>query len=112
MAGLSQHCIRSHQCRRKVYVCWNMRGVLRLRAFSVHSYANTEDLHLVTKAFCVGFASFVKLVVGVFKRATIITPVTAFDRNMLLKVWTELDYRCDMCRMTKGAHIEHLYYVK
>ncbi|GBM30406.1 hypothetical protein AVEN_220999-1 [Araneus ventricosus] len=28
-------------------VCWNMRSVLRLRAFSVHSYANTENLHLV-----------------------------------------------------------------
>ncbi|GBN49146.1 hypothetical protein AVEN_255907-1 [Araneus ventricosus] len=42
-----------------------MRSVLRLRGFSVHSYTNTEELHLVTKAFCVGFESFVKLVVCV-----------------------------------------------
>ena len=27
---------------------------------------------------------------------------------MLQTVWNELDYRVDVCRMTKGAHIEHL----
>ena len=25
-----------------------------------------------------------------------------------LSVWNELDYRVDICRITKGAHIEHL----
>ena len=25
-----------------------------------------------------------------------------------LSVWNELDYRVDVCRITKGAHIEHL----
>ena len=25
-----------------------------------------------------------------------------------LPVWNELDYRVDVCRITKGAHIEHL----
>jgi len=28
--------------------------------------------------------------------------------NMLETVWNELDYRVDVCRITKGAHIEHL----
>ena len=28
---------------------------------------------------------------------------------MLDSVWNELDYRVDVCRITKGAHIEHLY---
>ncbi|GBM96310.1 hypothetical protein AVEN_6823-1 [Araneus ventricosus] len=32
--------------------------------------------------------------------------VTEIDGNMLLNVWTELDYRWDVCRVTKGAHIE------
>ncbi|GBL75319.1 hypothetical protein AVEN_155599-1 [Araneus ventricosus] len=50
------------ECRKRVFVFWNMRSVLRLRAFSVHSYANKKKMHLVTNAFCVGFASFVKLV--------------------------------------------------
>ena len=26
----------------------------------------------------------------------------------LQTVWNELDYRADVCRITKGAHIEHL----
>ena len=28
--------------------------------------------------------------------------------DMLQTVWKELDYRVDVCRITKGAHIEHL----
>ena len=30
------------------------------------------------------------------------------DEDMLRSVWTELDYRIDICRVTKGSHIEHL----
>jgi hypothetical protein len=36
---------------------------------------------------------------------------TAFETitvDMLQTVWKELDYRVDDCRITKGAHIEHL----
>ena len=28
--------------------------------------------------------------------------------DMLIRVWQELYYRLDVCRVTKGAHIEHL----
>jgi len=28
--------------------------------------------------------------------------------NMLMRVWQELEYRIDVCRVTSGAHIEHL----
>jgi len=28
--------------------------------------------------------------------------------DMLQTVWNELDYRVDICRITKGAHIEHI----
>jgi hypothetical protein len=34
--------------------------------------------------------------------------VDAIDRQMLQGVWQELDYRIDICRVTKGEHIEHL----
>ena len=34
--------------------------------------------------------------------------VASLDENMLWSVWTELDYRIDICRVTKGSHIEHL----
>jgi hypothetical protein len=26
----------------------------------------------------------------------------------IARVWQELDYRIDICRVTKGGHIEHL----
>jgi len=38
-----------------------------------------------------------------------ITAVVALvDRDMLTRVWKEMDYRVDVCRITKDAHIEHL----
>jgi len=36
---------------------------------------------------------------------------TAIETNtadMLQRIWDELDYRVDVCRITNGAHIEHL----
>jgi hypothetical protein len=34
--------------------------------------------------------------------------VAAIDHLMLQHVWQELGYRIDICRVTKGGHIEHL----
>jgi hypothetical protein len=34
--------------------------------------------------------------------------IETIGRNMLEKVWDELDYRMDICRVTNGANIEHL----
>lgn len=34
--------------------------------------------------------------------------VDTIDHDMLGRVWQELDYRADVCRVTRGAHIEHL----
>jgi hypothetical protein len=28
--------------------------------------------------------------------------------NMLMRVWQELEYRIDVCRVIRGAHIKHL----
>jgi hypothetical protein len=28
--------------------------------------------------------------------------------HVIYRVWQELDYRIDICRVTKGRHIEHL----
>ena len=47
-------------------------------------------------------ASISELKVGI---RTAIETITA-DR--LQTVWNELDYRVDVCRITKGAHIEHI----
>jgi hypothetical protein len=37
----------------------------------------------------------------------ITTAIETTDRNMLERVWNELDYGLDICRVTNGAHIEH-----
>jgi hypothetical protein len=34
--------------------------------------------------------------------------VAAVDRQMLQRVWQELEYKIDICRVTRGGHIEHL----
>ena len=36
------------------------------------------------------------------------TAIETISADMLQTVWNELDYRVDVCRITKGAHIEHL----
>jgi hypothetical protein len=41
-------------------------------------------------------------------RQRIAEAVAVIDRQMLQRVWQELDYRIDTCRFTKGGHIEHL----
>ena len=34
--------------------------------------------------------------------------VALIDSEMLTRLWNEIDYRIDVCRITKGGHIEHL----
>ena len=45
---------------------------------------------------------------GVMRVATCIYIFEMIVADMLQTVWNELDYRVDVCRITKGAHIEHL----
>jgi hypothetical protein len=41
-------------------------------------------------------------------RQRIVEAVAAIDRQMLQRVWQELDYMIDIFRVSKGGHIEHL----
>jgi hypothetical protein len=41
-------------------------------------------------------------------RRRIMEAVAAIDRQMLQRVWQELEYRIDICTVTKSEHIEHL----
>jgi hypothetical protein len=34
--------------------------------------------------------------------------VNNIDAPMLKRVWQELEYRMDVCRVTRGAQIEHI----
>jgi hypothetical protein len=40
-------------------------------------------------------------------KARIIAAVKNIGALMLTRVWQELEYRIDVCRVTRGAHIEH-----
>jgi hypothetical protein len=41
-------------------------------------------------------------------KTRIIEAAKNIDAPMLTRVWQELKYRIDVCRVTRGAHIEHL----
>ena len=41
-------------------------------------------------------------------KARIIAAVKNIDAPMLTRVWQELECHVDMCRVTRGAHIERL----
>ena len=41
-------------------------------------------------------------------RNPITTAMALVDRDMLTRVWKEIDYRIDVCRITKGGHVENL----
>ena len=41
-------------------------------------------------------------------RNRITAAVALVDRDMLTRVWNEMDYHIEVCRITKGGHIEHL----
>ena len=36
------------------------------------------------------------------------TAIQTITADMLQTVWNELNYRVDVCRITKGAHMENL----
>jgi hypothetical protein len=38
----------------------------------------------------------------------IVEAVVAIDRQKLQRVWQEVAYRIDICRVNKGGHIEQL----
>jgi hypothetical protein len=40
-------------------------------------------------------------------KARITAVVKNTDAPMLTRVWQELEYRIDFCRVTRGAYIEH-----
>jgi hypothetical protein len=41
-------------------------------------------------------------------RQRIVEAVTTIDHGMLQHVWQELDYRIDVCHVTRSEYMEHL----
>jgi hypothetical protein len=41
------------------------------------------------------------------RKEKIVAAMSTIENDMLRRACDELDYRIDMCRVTRGAHIEH-----
>jgi hypothetical protein len=39
--------------------------------------------------------------------SSITAAVALVDRDMLTRMWDQMDYRIDVCRITEGGHIEN-----
>jgi hypothetical protein len=65
-------------------------------------YTSDRNIRIVNFVFPPFPASIPELKIPI---RTVIETITA---DMIQTVWNELNYRVDVCRITKGAHIEHL----
>ena len=83
---------------RRRFVCLHLMNVGQLQLSSGNSAPNSVKNRHLTTPFEDGMHSF--------KRQGACVKETTAD--MLQTVWNELDCRVDVCRITKGAHIEQL----
>jgi len=85
------------------------------KSFCVLEYHTSKSVVTVQRAFR---AKYAKVFVPPLPcdladlKARIIAAMKNFDALMLTRVWQELEYRIDVCRVTRGAHIEHLQFKK
>ena len=91
------------------------------QSFCVLEYARTSYVVTVQRRFRAEFQKAASVFNSIKKRyakfrdegclclRNLITAAVALvDRDMLTRVWNEMDYRIDVCRITKGGHIEQL----
>jgi len=81
------------------------------KSFCVLEYHTSKSVVTVQRAFR---AKYAEVFLPPLPRdladlkARIIAAVKNIDAPMLTRVWQELEYRIDVCRVSCGAHIEHL----
>jgi len=78
---------------RSRFVYWNITRVILWLLCNVHFLQSTQKTRLQDLADL---------------KPRIIVAVKNIDAPMLTRVWQELEYRIAVCRVTCGAHIEHL----
>jgi hypothetical protein len=77
------------------------------KSFCVLQYHTVSLWSLCNVHFCTVFVPTLPRDLADLK-ARIVAAVKNIDTPMLTRVWQELEYRIDVCRVTGGAHIEHL----
>ena len=70
-------------------MCWNITRVSVWSLCDVHFVRSTQRTRLQTRPFVRGINSLLKL-----------AAVKNIDAPMLTRVWQELEYRIDVCRVT------------
>jgi len=81
------------------------------KSFRALEYHTSKSVFTVRRAFR---AKYAKVFVPPLPRdladlkPRITAAVKNIDAPMLTRVWQVLEYRIDVCRATRGAHIEHL----
>jgi len=82
-----------------------------IRCYSPSHFVLQMQTHVIS--FC-GVTSRIRFMFLLFPssipelKVRIRTAIETITADMLQTVWNELEYRVDVCRITKGAHIEHL----
>ena len=75
---------------------------------SVVTVQRTQRTRLQRRPFVRGIHNLLKLGVCASRNQVVIAAVKNIDAPMLTRVWQELEYRIDVCRVTRGANIERL----
>jgi hypothetical protein len=86
-------------------------ATLQQRSWYVLQLAKKESVTAVQRAFRTQFRMEPPSRVSIYawyKKFEQKGSFASITRDTLHKVWDELDYRLDICRVTRGAHIESL----
>ena len=75
------------------------------KSFCVLEYHTSKSVVTVQRAFRAKYWSHHCHVTSLTRS---IAAMKNIDAPMLTRVWQELEYRIDVCRVTSGAHIEHI----
>jgi len=81
------------------------------KSVCVLEYHTSKFVVTVQRAFCAKYEKVFVLALPcdlADLKAQIIAAAKNIDALMLTRVWQELEYRIDVCGVTRGAHIEHL----
>jgi len=80
------------------------------KSFCILEYHTSKSVVAVQRAFRANYAKVFAPPLScdlAELKARIIAAVKNIDALMLMRVWQELEYRTDGCRVTRGSHIEH-----
>ena len=87
---------------RRRFLYWNITRVRLWLLCNVHFVQSTQRTRLQTRPFVRVITKLLKLGVCEDYRCT----------HVDTHVWQEFEYRIHVCRVTRGAHIEHLWLSK